>query len=100
MARNGVGITLADFANGMISKQGDRYLRGLFIAGALAVIRYAKIHGVLLRGRHARRRLASIVHRGPKSLRHEPIPQEQPVVGAVGAVRRKSPLHKTRPHAR
>ena len=24
---------------------GDRYLRGLFVAGALAVIRYAKIHG-------------------------------------------------------
>ena len=30
---------------GGISKQGDRYLRGLFMAGALAVIRYAKIHG-------------------------------------------------------
>lgn len=30
---------------GNISKQGDRYLRGLFTAGALAVIRYAKIHG-------------------------------------------------------
>jgi transposase len=30
---------------GGISKQGDRYLRGLFVAGALAVIRYAKIHG-------------------------------------------------------
>src|SRR5450756_1979103 len=29
---------------GSISK-GDRYLRGLFVAGALAVIRYAKIHG-------------------------------------------------------
>src|SRR6185295_14672346 len=28
---------------GSISKQGDRYLRGLFVAGALAVIRYAKI---------------------------------------------------------
>ena len=27
---------------GNISKQGDRYLRGLFVAGALAVIRYAK----------------------------------------------------------
>jgi transposase len=26
-------------------KQGDRYLRSLFVAGALAVIRYAKIHG-------------------------------------------------------
>jgi len=30
---------------GHISKQGDRYLRSLFMAGALAVIRYAKIHG-------------------------------------------------------
>ena len=30
---------------GSISKQGDRYLRGLFTIGALAVIRYAKIHG-------------------------------------------------------
>ena len=28
-----------------ISKQGDRYLRSLFVAGALAVIRYAKIRG-------------------------------------------------------
>jgi transposase len=27
---------------GSISKQGDRYLRSLFTAGALAVIRYAK----------------------------------------------------------
>src|SRR6476469_3218490 len=30
---------------GHISKQGDRYLRNLFVAGALSVIRYAKIHG-------------------------------------------------------
>jgi transposase len=30
---------------GSVSKQGDRYLRSLFVAGALAVIRYAKIHG-------------------------------------------------------
>jgi transposase len=30
---------------GRISKQGDRYLRSLFMAGALAVIRCAKIHG-------------------------------------------------------
>jgi transposase len=30
---------------GSISKQRDRYLRSLFVAGALAVIRYAKIHG-------------------------------------------------------
>ena len=30
---------------GSISKQGARYLRSLFMAGALAVIRYAKIHG-------------------------------------------------------
>ena len=26
-------------------QKGDRYLRGLFVAGALTVIRYAKIHG-------------------------------------------------------
>lgn len=30
---------------GGITKQGDRYLRSLFTIGALAVIRYAKIHG-------------------------------------------------------
>jgi len=30
---------------GHISKRGDRYLRSLFTNGALAVIRYAKIHG-------------------------------------------------------
>ena len=30
---------------GSISKQDDRYLRGLFVAGALSVIRYAKIRG-------------------------------------------------------
>ena len=30
---------------GSISKRGDGYLRSLFTAGALAVIRYAKIHG-------------------------------------------------------
>jgi transposase len=31
---------------GSISKRGDRYLRSLFTAGALAVVRYAKIHGI------------------------------------------------------
>jgi transposase len=30
---------------GGITKQGDRYLRSVFTAGALAVIRYAKLHG-------------------------------------------------------
>jgi transposase len=30
---------------GSISKQGDRYLRSLFVIGAFAIIRYAKIHG-------------------------------------------------------
>src|SRR5262245_39103044 len=35
----------AEVRLGSISKQGDRYLRSLFVAGALAVIRYAKIHG-------------------------------------------------------
>jgi transposase len=30
---------------GSISKRGDRYLSSLFTTGALAVIRYAQIHG-------------------------------------------------------
>jgi transposase len=30
---------------GGITKQGDRYLRSLFTTGALAVIRYSKLHG-------------------------------------------------------
>ena len=34
---------------GSISKRGDRYLRSLFATGALAVIRYAKIHGTKYR---------------------------------------------------
>src|SRR6478752_7188234 len=37
---------------GSISKQGDRYLRSLFVAGALAVIRYAKMHGTKHRPSH------------------------------------------------
>jgi transposase len=45
---------------GGISKQGDRYLRGRFVAGALAVIRYAKIHGT---GR--RPRLTALLARRP-----------------------------------
>jgi hypothetical protein len=50
---------------GSISKQGDRYLRSLFTAGALAVIRYAKIHG-------ARHRLAhSVVGPAPHQGRRD-----------------------------
>ena len=45
---------------GNISKQGDRYLRGLFVAGALSVIRYAKIHGT-----NHRPWLASLLARRP-----------------------------------
>jgi transposase len=45
---------------GAISKKGDRYLRSLFTAGALAVIRYAKIHGT----RH-RPWLAALLARRP-----------------------------------
>jgi transposase len=45
---------------GSISKQGDRYLRSLFVAGALAVIRYAKIHGT----KH-RPRLTALLARRP-----------------------------------
>jgi len=33
---------------GSINKRGDRYLRSLFTTGALAVIRYAKLHGGIL----------------------------------------------------
>ena len=51
---------------GGISKQGDRYLRSLFTAGALAVIRYAKIHG-------AKRRpwLAALLARRPDEGRRD-----------------------------
>jgi transposase len=45
---------------GNISKRGDRYLRSLFTTGALAVIRYAKIHGT----RH-RPWLAALLTRRP-----------------------------------
>ena len=45
---------------GNITKAGDRYLRSLFTAGALAVIRYAKIHGT----RH-RPWLTSLLERKP-----------------------------------
>jgi transposase len=45
---------------GGISKRGDRYLRSLFTLGALAVIRYAKIHGT----RH-RPWLAALLARRP-----------------------------------
>jgi Transposase IS116/IS110/IS902 family len=48
---------------GSISKQGDRYLRSLFTAGALAVIRYAKIHGT----RH-RPWLAALLARRPSKV--------------------------------
>jgi transposase len=48
---------------GGISKQGDRYLRSLFTAGALAVIRYAKIHGT----RH-RPWLAALLARRPTKI--------------------------------
>jgi transposase len=54
---------------GSISKQGDRYLRSLFTAGALAVICYAKIHGTghrpWLTGLLARRPTRSPPSRSP-----------------------------------
>jgi transposase len=49
---------------GSISKQGDRYLRSLFTAGALAVIRYAKIHGT----RHISRPSINVRNRGSTGL--------------------------------
>src|SRR5205809_5321400 len=48
---------------GNISKRGDRYLRSLFTTGALAVIRYAKIHGT----RH-RPWLTSLLARRPTTV--------------------------------
>ena len=45
---------------GGICKQGDRYLRSLFTTGALAVIRYAKIHGT-----HHRPWLTALLTRRP-----------------------------------
>jgi transposase len=57
---------------GSISKQGDRYLRSLFMAGALAVIRYAKIHGTKPRRaamRSAERRAASSAMIQPSTVR-------------------------------
>jgi transposase len=47
---------------GNISKRGDRYLRSLFTTGALAVIRYAKIHGT----RHRPWLTALLARRPPK----------------------------------
>src|SRR5690349_1514464 len=50
---------------GNISKRGDRYLRSLFTAGALAVIRYAKIHGT----QHRPWLSALLARRPPRSRR-------------------------------
>jgi transposase len=67
---------------GSISKQGDRYLRSLFTAGALAVIRYAKIHGTKhphdRAERHARSPPARACrnHRAPAAQRTFPNPAE------------------------
>jgi transposase len=58
---------------GSISKRGDRYLRGLFTAGALAVIRYAKIHGT----KH-RPWLTALLARRPTSRRHRACQQDRP----------------------
>jgi transposase len=63
---------------GSISKRGDRYLRSLFTAGALAVIRYAKIHGTRQRpwltALLARRRPRLLPSRWPISSREWPGP--------------------------
>jgi hypothetical protein len=56
---------------GSISKQGDRYLRGLFVIGALAVIRYAKIHGT----KH-RPWLTALLARKPEGGRHRACQQD------------------------
>jgi transposase len=48
---------------GSISKQGVRSLRSLFVAGAFAVIRYAKLHGT----KHRRWVAASLARRPTKA---------------------------------
>jgi hypothetical protein len=55
---------------GSISKQGDRYLRSLFTAGALAVIRFAKISMVLLTTL-ARGTLGAPADQGPSDCAHQ-----------------------------
>jgi transposase len=59
---------------GSISKQGDRYLRGLFVVGALAVIRYAKLHGTKYRPWVA----ALLARRPDQSRCHRPCQQARP----------------------
>jgi transposase len=61
---------------GSISKRGDRYLRFLFVAGALAVIRYAKIHGTkhrpwltaLLARRHTKVAAIALANKSPDDM--------------------------------
>ena len=59
---------------GSISKQGDRYLRSLFVAGALAVIRYAKIHGT----KHRPWVTALLTRRPTKGRSHRACQQARP----------------------
>ena len=58
---------------GNISKQGDRYLRTMFVAGALAVIRYAKIHGT----KHRPRLTALLARRPDQGCRHRTCQQDR-----------------------
>jgi transposase len=58
---------------GSISKQGDRCLRSLFTAGALAVIRYARIHGT-----RRRPRLTALLARRPPRSRPSRSPTNSP----------------------
>ena len=58
---------------GSISKQGDRYLRSLFTAGALAVIRYAKIHGT----KHRPWLTALLARRADQGRRHRARQQDR-----------------------
>ena len=67
---------------GSINKQGDRYLRSLFTAGALAVIRYAKIYGT----RH-RPWLTALLARRPTKVAASALL----TLSRSGAARRRSP---------
>ena len=76
---------------GGISKQGDRYLRSLFTAGALAVIRYAKIHGA----KH-RPWLTALLARRPTKVAAVALANKIARMAWAGASDTKNPSHSRR----
>jgi hypothetical protein len=75
---------------GSISKQGDRYLRSLFVAGALSVIRYAKAHG----SKH-RPWLTALLARRPAKVAAIARPGPDPRRALWPAVMRTAPTGRT-----